>query len=253
MLKQLIGCSLMAASTLAAAQDSPPPPAETRFGVGVDVSILLGIGVSVAMPLPYNLNARGMYHTYTHDEEIEDDGGNYDGEIELKTFGAMLDWFPFGGAFRLTGGLMSNGNEINLAGVANSGNQFEVGDCAYTSNPADPLRVNGRVDFRSTAPYLGIGWGGNMNSGPGLYGTFDIGVMFSGSPKAALSAAGSATVANDGTANDGECGTAGTPVPNAASDPVVQRELRDAENDANEEAKDFKLWPNLSFGIGYRF
>lgn len=226
---------------------------ETRFGVSLDLSILLGIGLSVGMPVGERFNVRGAFHTFSYEREMEDEGGNYDGDLRLQTLGALTDWHPFGGAFRITAGLMSNGNELRLAGVPNSSEEFEIGDCAYNSNPADPLRVNGLVSWRSTAPYLGLGWGGNMNAKPGFYGLFDIGVMFSGAPKAALDAAGSAVVANDGTENDGQCGTAGTPIPDVAQDQGVQDELRNAENDANEEAKDFKLWPNIAFGIGWRF
>jgi hypothetical protein len=259
--KVLLGAAIGCACMGAAAQESVPKADELLFkpavearkttvGVSVDASILLGVGLSVGLPLPNNFNVRGVYHGLSIDEEIEDDGGNYEGEIRLRTFGALADWHPFGGAFRLTAGIKSNGNEINLSGIANDSNEFEIGDCAYNSNPADPLRVNGKVDFRSSAPYFGIGWGGNLNAEPGFYGVFDIGVMFSGSPNAALSASGSATVANNPN-NGSECGAPGTP--RNASDPQLQQELRDAENDANEEAKDFKLWPNIAFGIGWRF
>lgn len=236
----------------APAASGPSSRAWPTIGVSVDASILLGLGLSVGAPLGDRFNLRGVYHGYTHDEEIEEDDGNYQAEIRLKTFGAMVDYHPFQGSFRLTAGLKSNGNEINLTGVANDSNEFEVGDCSYNSNPGDPLRVNGAVDFRSTAPYLGIGWGGNLNAEPGFYGIFDIGVMFSGAPRADLNARGSATVSGNPENAANGCGAPGTPV-NAATDPAFQQELQDAENEVNEDAKDFKLWPNLSFGFGWRF
>jgi hypothetical protein len=252
-----VGVVVAAVSLGAAAQETAPqandlmyPAAETgktRFGVSVDASILLGLGLSVGMPLPGNVNLRGVYHGFSYDDEIEDDGGNYEGEIRLRTFGALADWHPFGGAFRLTAGIKSNGNEINLVGVANNSDEFEIGDCRYRSDPGDPLRVNGKVDFNSTAPYFGFGWGGNMNAAPGFYGVFDIGVLFSGSPKATLGADGRAVVV------PGQPSSCGSGTVDASSNPEVQQQLRKAESEANEESKDFKLWPNIAFGIGWRF
>jgi len=105
------------------------------------------------------------------------------------------------------------------------------------------------VDFKSTAPYLGIGWGGNMNAEPGFYGLFDIGVLLSGAPDTRLSGRGSAQNADPAT--QPQCGGAGSQ--DASTYPEFQNALRAAENDMNEETKDFKLWPNLAFGIGWRF
>ena len=247
-----LAVGLLAMSSVVAAQDTAPAAeGGTTVGVSIDASVLLGLGLSVGMPLGDSFNLRAAYHGYTLDEEIEDEGGNYDGEFKLSTFGLLGDWHPFGGGFRVTAGFMSNGNEIKLDGRANSAGQVKIGDCLFDTNPADPLNAGGTVEFNSSAPYLGIGWGGNMNGKPGFYGVADIGVMFSGSPKTSLFARGSGTVANDGTANDADCGPTGTAV--TANDATVQDEIRDAENDANEESKDFKMWPNLSFGIGWRF
>lgn len=247
--KLLLGAGLLAASAAASAQEAAPPSDKTTVGVSLDVSVLLGIGLSVGTSLGDHFNARGLYHGYTYSKEIEDEGGNYDGEFKLSTFGAMFDYHPFEGAFRITAGLMSNGNKISLKGIASSTSEFEVGDCTYVSSASDPLFVNGNVDFNSTAPYLGFGWGGNMNAAPGFYGIFDIGVMLSGSPKADLNAGGSAR-AKTGQASS--CGDSTTDRP-VNQFPEFQQELADAENDANEESKDFKLWPNISFGIGWRF
>lgn len=236
---------------LAVASDKGKDAAAT-VGVSVDASALLGVGLSVGTGVGDRFNVRGVYHGYTYDDEFEDSGSGatYDGEIDLKSFGVLGDWHPFKGAFRITAGLMSNGNQINLRGVADANSRYEVGDCTFESDPNDPLRVDGVVDFKSTAPYLGLGWGGNMNAEPGFYGTFDIGVMFSGSPDTSLSGRGSAR-----NANAAQAATCGDPVAyqDVSSYPQFRQEVQNAEDDVNEETKDFEYWPNIALGIGWRF
>ncbi len=245
----LVSAMLMSATTAIA---EAPAAGKTTVGVSLDASVLLGVGLSVGTPLPYNLNARAMVHSFNYSRDFEDQGGNYDGKLKLNTVGAMLDYHPFAGVFRLTAGLMSNGNKINLKGVANSNSEYQIGDCYFTSNSSNPLTVNGDVGFNSLAPYLGFGWGGNMNAEPGFYGLFDLGVMFSGAPAAKLNASGSAVVSNNPNNAPNGC-TPGTLVPDATSHPTVQRELRDAETAFNDKASNYKLWPNISFGLGWRF
>jgi len=248
-----VAAALVACSGMASAESMISPP--RAVGVSLNASILMGLGISVGVPVGDRFNLRGVYHGFSYDDEFEDeddsgsgDGTTYDAELDLSSFGVMADWHPFKGTFRVTAGLVSNGNEIGLNAQNNSGT-IEIGDCNYRSDANDPLMLQGAIDWKSTAPYLGIGWGGNMNGDKGFYGLFDIGVMFSGAPKAALSARGPAIVE---AGQDLSCGAPGMSV-NAANDPNVQREVQTAVDDANEEADDFKLWPNISFGFGWRF
>jgi hypothetical protein len=220
---------------------------ETTIGISLEGSTL-GAGLSVGMPLGDSFNVRGVYHGYTYDTEFEDDsGGTYDGELDLKSTGLFADWHPFKGAFRVTVGFLSNGNQINLSGTDDGTGLYEVGDCTYQSNPGDPLTLDGTTEFNSSAPYVGIGWGGNLNAEPGFFMTFDLGVMMSGAPETALAADGSVTNAN-------EIGQPGCGIgPIDSSDAVFQDELRQAEDEVNKETEDYELWPNIAIGIGWRF
>lgn len=248
-----LAAASMLCSGVAAAESLLSPP--RAIGVSLDASILMGVGLSVGVPVGDRFNLRGVYHGFSYDDEFEDEddsgagnGTTYDAELDLSSFSVMADWYPFRGAFRVTAGLVSNGNEIGL-NAQNSNGVIEIGDCNYRSDGNDPLMLQGAIDWKRTAPYLGIGWGGNMNGDKGLYGLFDIGVMFSGAPKASLAASGTAVVE---AGQDLSCGAPGMTV-NAATDPNVQREVQTAVDDANDEAEDFKLWPNIAFGIGWRF
>jgi hypothetical protein len=238
MLKGWVAAGALALSGAAGAKD------ETTLGISVEASTL-GAGVSVGMPIGKRFNLRGVYHGFTYDlDDIEDDSGaTYEGELELKSAGLFADWHPFRGAFRLTAGFVSNGNEINLTGTDDGTGTYEVGDCTYQSDPGDPLRVDGTTAFASSAPYVGIGWGGNLNAEPGFFMTLDLGVLLSGSPETSLTADGTVTSA------DPLCAVG----PIDASDQEFQDELRKAEDEVNAETKDFELWPNVAIGIGWRF
>lgn len=239
-------------SHAALAQENIPEPAVPQtIGVSVQASILLGLGVSVGTQLGERFNVRGVYNGYTYSREVEDSSGKatYDGKIKLQSFGVLADWHPFQGTFRLTTGLLSDGNRITLNGKAKNGAEYAVGDCTYVSSSTDPLQISGKVDFRRLAPYVGLGWGGNMHAGKGFYGIFDLGVMLSGTPNVGLNAFGSARNKNPTT--QPQCGgAADMPV---TSDPTFQRELSKARDDAQNQADKVKLWPSIAFGLGWRF
>jgi len=222
---------------------------DSTLGVSLEASTL-GAGLSLGIGMGERFNLRGVYHGYTRDiDKVEDDSGaTYEGELELKSAGLVVDVHPFKGAFRISAGFMSNGNQIALTGQP-AGGQYEVGDCTFQSDPSDPLAVDGTVEFASTAPYLGIGWGGNMNSKPGFYMTFDVGVLMSGSPDTNLTGRGSASNADP--IGRPQCGGAG-PQP-VSTYPEFQAAVQDAEDEVNQETKDYELWPNIALGLGWRF
>jgi hypothetical protein len=224
---------------------------ETTLGVSLEASTL-GAGLSVGMPVGERFNVRGVYHGFTYDiDDVEDDSGaTYEGELDLKSAGLMLDFHPFKGAFRITAGLASNATEIARPG-APPGGTFQVGDCTYESDPTpgNELAVDGVVEFASTAPYLGIGWGGNLNAEPGFFMTFDVGVLLSGAPETSLSGRGGVRAqAGQG----GLCGNEVTYEDASTYQPFID-EVQKAEDEVNDETKDFELWPNVALGVGWRF
>lgn len=245
---QLMGRGLFAAAALVLS-GAAVARGETTLGVSLEASTL-GAGLSVGMPVGERFNVRGMYHGFSYDlDDIEDDSGaTYEGELDLTSAGLMVDFHPFKGAFRLTAGLVSNGNEIGLTGMP-AGGVFQVGDCTFESNPADPLAVDGTVEFSSSAPYVGIGWGGNLNAKPGFFMTLDVGVLVSGSPDTTLAGRGQARNANAG---DLACGSSVT-YQDVSSYPEFQQAVQDAEDEVNRESEEFELWPNVAFGVGWRF
>jgi hypothetical protein len=148
-----------------------------NWSVGVSGGTL---GISPEIGYRFNkfggLRANGGFFDYDRTEEIDDI--DYDGTLKLNSVGVLADLYPFGGSFRISAGARSNDNRIDL--VADEGT-VEIGDETYTQ--AEYGTIRGRVDFKSLAPTVTLGWGGKLKSGFTI--GFEAGVMMQGSPRMA--------------------------------------------------------------------
>ncbi|MES2884304.1 MAG: hypothetical protein V4709_05840 [Pseudomonadota bacterium] len=227
---------------------NPAPQAATAaegshgFALAARVSTL-GLGIEAITNLHKRVNLRLQGNFFNYDKSIKEDEIDYDGKLKLQTFGALLDIHPFAGGLRLSAGAYNNGNQIDLA--ANCRTECEVGDVTVSSgSPSDNPRLFGGAKFKSLAPYLGLGYGNSMRGFP-LHFAFDVGVLFQGSTKINLDAAGTARV------TDNETGE--TTTRNLATDSDFQMQLAKEERSAEDSAKEFKYFPVISLTLGYRF
>jgi hypothetical protein len=145
-------------------------------GVGVKAGTL-GAGVEVMLGLQDDLALRGGINYIKFDFNSTLSEVDYTMEPEFKNMTMLLDWHPFSGAFRLTGGFSLNDNKVNLDGTVNRGlippqySQF-----AYLT---DWVHLQGTVEFNTFAPYAGIGWSSSHGeSGWGV--SCDLGILFQG-------------------------------------------------------------------------
>ncbi len=193
-------------------------------GIGMDLT--LGLGEKV------NVRLSGNYFSYTYDDyEFDEDDEDIDevvDEIEvtldLMSLGALLDWHPWGGGFRLSAGAFYNGNEASLTVTA--GDTIEIDDEDYEVQSLD-----GQVNFDSFAPYAGIGWGNAAKEGSHWHFVFDLGVMLQGSANVSLTA----------TATDG------------SRQSQLNAALANEADELEDEVEDYTLYPVLTLGLGYTF
>ncbi len=124
---------------------------------------LPGIGLGYAHPIDSRFTVRADFMTLgSRSKSTTEEGIRYDGRYKLQRLAVLGDWFPFGGSFRLTGGLSSNQYKVTLDATGENGS-LTIGDRTYTTTAADGLKVE--VKFPSVTPYLGIGWGHQSASG----------------------------------------------------------------------------------------
>lgn len=189
-----------------------------------------GLGLHLSTPLSAQVNARvGVnYASYSYDGNTSD--VEYDFKLKLATVDALLDYHPFDGAFRISGGVVYNGNSIDANAKPSSNGTYELNGRTYSASAVGTL--NGKIDFRKAAPYLGIGFGNAVKSAGWGFG-MDLGVTFQGKPETSL-------------ANHG-C-TAPAPMCAQIASDVAAENAKLAD-----EVKDFKLYPVIRAGVSYRF
>jgi hypothetical protein len=210
---------LALAGTAPASEDGVPG----SFTGGAKIGTLgIGIGGEYRLNESFGLGLGANYFKYDFDFTADDI--DYDAELTLASATVLAHYYPGKGRFRLTGGLAFNGNEIDAKSKGTS--TFEIGDTTYTA--AQVGTIDGKIDFRTVAPYLGLGWGPSPEKRWGF--TFDVGILFQGSPEVELAASG--------------------PISN---DPAFLADLAEEEEKVQEELDGFQYYPIVALGIYYRF
>ncbi len=198
-----------------------------NLSVGVST---LGLGVQVSTPIiPGSLDlAVGLNHfSYNHNGTYTGDSSSipYQGNIRLQTIPVLLNYYPFAGVFRLTGGVMVNQNRIAMNSTGNG--TYVINGHPYPASTVGTF--TGRATWKRVAPYLGIGWGSKASRQTGFSLGFDLGVLFTGAPQVTLSAS------------------------NSSSAPQLASDVAAAQASANQKASSYKLWPVIGVRIGYDF
>lgn len=190
----------------------------------------VGFGGGLAVDLNKHFGMRLGYTTYTYDvDDLEESELSFDGETELGGVQALVDWYPFGGGFHISAGMMDSA-EAEATAVPVDGS-FTFDGVEYDADDIGDAR--GSVDFGSTAPYLGLGFGRALSATGHFSFSLDIGLIFTGTPKVALSAS---CAADDDALCDG-----------------LEEDVAAEEAELQEDVEDFKYWPVLSFGLSYKF
>lgn len=203
-----------------------------------------GIGITYSYGLNRFVGLRAGYHFGSLNYDDVDGSTSYEGELKFSALSAVVDIKPFKGGFRISAGAYSAPPEVkmNAAGT----DVYELGDDG--DEYYGDLRLDGKVDLGSMAPYLGIGWGGTNNRA-GLGFSFDIGAMFTSSPKVSMLASGTACEGDSSACPGGSFDVQGNDPAAVEFREALGREVSKIE----EDAKDLKIWPVINFGIHYRF
>ena len=189
-----------------------------------------GLGLHVSFPIQPKLNARVGFGYLNYDDSGSTTEADYNFKVKLRTVDVLADYFPLDNGFRMTGGLVYNGNKVDVDMKAKSGTQYVLNGTTYSAAQAGS--IDGSVDFKKIAPYLGIGWGNAVaNRGWGF--SADLGVMFQGSPRTTLTNSG--------------CQASATICTRLASDIAVEK------TKLNDEVNSYKTYPVLRVGASYRF
>lgn len=200
-------------------------------------NIYLGVGlpnvytVGYAHSMGSSWGLRGEYAGGTSlSTSGTSEGIEYDAKFKSSRAGVFADWFPFGGGFRLVGGLTSNDTRLDVSARGTTatidGNTVSLAGKYF----------NVAMKYPSATPYLGIGYG-HQQSDKGLGFYFDLGVSF-GSFSA-----------------DVDTNLVGTPAVDGNGNPttISQQDVDAEKKKLNDSLAGVSVLPSLSLGLVYRF
>ena len=192
---------------------------EVYTGIGTH-----GLMLGYAQALSPDFTLRGdVASAGSRTRQETEEGINYDGKLTYNRVGLFGDWFAFGNGFRVTGGVTFNNMKLDLVARGN-GQPITIGNNSYPTDSTDRLDV--KIEFPKTTPYLGIGYGHQLSSGWGF--VFDLGASI-----------GKAKVSETHSGNN----------LSLASQADIDAELAQIRDGAGK----VKAIPLLAIGFNYRF
>lgn len=213
----------IAALGLVLATLSAPTLADDDLWLGVRAGTQ-GLGLEATWrPVPY-LDLRAGFNTYNHDTDRNEAGIDYNVELDLSSAYITLNARAPLSPFRVSAGLVANGNEGSFIG-SDTGS-YNIG--GQTFNASDVGNLRGKATFDSVAPYAGVGLDFRVFDTFGLH--FDAGVMYQGSAELSLTADGA--IAND-----------------AAFRAALEQERLELE----EEVSDYEWFPVIAASFSVNF
>lgn len=165
-----MACAMSASAQESAQQASAFRMPETVLAYGSVGSQGLGVGLGVALGEKSSLRAELSTASYSFN--TTESNIRYKGDLDVKGISLLADYFPFGGKFRLTGGVNFGKAGANFKGEA-TGGQIDVNGTMYAVAPGESIGAT--LDFPKPLPYLGIGWGLGQLSQKGFRFGIDIG------------------------------------------------------------------------------
>lgn len=154
------------------------------LGVGARAGFL-GFGGEAAVELNRSVVLRGGFGVFPLDFTGEYSEVSYTVTPPSSIGNVGIDLYPGGRGFRIVAGIMSRSGDVEiLSGDLSEGSPVQIGDEEYNQ----PGTISGVLKSKSTAPFVGIGFGRHTAPGFGLF--LDFGVAFVGDPEVSLDASG---------------------------------------------------------------
>lgn len=184
----------------------------------------LGLGAEVGSKFTPHLSGRLAANAFNYNYDTTSDGIAYTGKLKLGQLGAQVDYhITENSPFYLTAGLFANSNKVNASATPSGPTQ--VGLATYTPAQIGTLNADGK--FKSSAPYLGLGW--RWGAGTVDF-NLEAGAYFQGKPTVTMAATGL-----------------------LASQSSFQADLERERQDLQDTLDDLKTYPVVTFGVGYKF
>jgi hypothetical protein len=226
--------SLLAALVLASLALPGAVRAE-GFSIGARAGTT-GIGPELAFGVGPHLDVRIPVGVYSYDDVYDKTGIRYDAKLELRNALLLADFHPGGGGFRVSAGGGWDDNRLKVSAPVRELVRRYRPELAPLV-PTNAGTIHGEATGSSFAPYLGLGWGSATgHNGGGRWGiSFDVGVIYQGSPHVDLT-----TDLN-----------VGIPIPGSVQ-AALDLATAEEEQRLERELEDYKYYPVVALGIVFR-
>lgn len=205
-----------------------------EFSVAPQIGTL-GFGLNAGWQYSDYLKFRANtnYLPYSRNDTISD--VSYKAELDYFTIGALADVHPFAGGFRLSGGLYYVDLTLKAKAKLADEKKYTIGDHEYSGKDLGTWK--GTVEWKTLAPYAGLGYGTGSGNEPGFGFSFDLGALYIGKARVNFEAPDSAYQ------------TA------AANKYDLQADIDKEENEVKDDIYKYTkgFWPVISLGVIYRF
>ncbi len=200
--------------------------ADNGLAVGGVVRTVGGSIEGQAQITPY-IQLRGGYNYFSYTVDQSFDGIQYDGDLDMSTFGAFADVRPFANSFIISGGAYIGDKTLNL--LANPTGDVEIGGQTFTPAQVGSLRADAQLE--EVAPFVGLGFDTTFqgSSNWGFRGI--VGAMFTGTPTIDLTSVGGVL----------------------SNDPAFLAEVAEEEANLRDDIQDYEVYPVVQLGVTFRF
>ncbi len=235
-MKRMISLAVFAGATILAATPAMAQDEGGHIYAGITGGTL-GIGPEVGYRLNERLGVRASASFLGVSHEFDSDDITYDGSVDLESYGAMLDVYPFGGGFRISGGFRINNNRAKAK--ATPTDSVQIGDREYFPDEIGTLSTS--TDIKDFAPALTIGYAGSNRSGF-VFGV-EAGALFQG--RVGINKVNITGICAPGNTDRDE-------FEDEACEDIVD-DLEAERRSIQDDVDDYKVYPILQLTIGYRF
>jgi hypothetical protein len=212
----LLVCSLLSAPAVQAAS----------FGLSADAGTP-GVGAAVWFPLAGSfLDFRVGFNTLSFNHPYTSGGIRYDTHAVLRNLPLLVDWYPLGFGFRLTGGVVYNDNQASFLATSENGS-YTIDGTSYPASQVSPL--TGSLSYPHLAPYLGLGFGDPFSGVLPVFFSIDFGAFYQRS------------------------GTVTLTDPQADSNPALAAGIAAEQAQLQASIGRYRWYPVVSLGLGFSF
>jgi hypothetical protein len=190
----------------------------------------MGLGAEFTTRLADTANLRFGLNGWDLDSSRKEKGVDYDATFRQRSASLIGDMFPIqDSVFRLSLGIFYNDNRLDMTAKPNHGGNYEFQGDTYTAAQIGTL--TGRLTVNKASPYLGVGWGNAFAKERGWSFALDVGALYQGKPKFALSS------------NSAYCNTNAT----------CQADIASQQQETESDMRSWRWYPVVSAGAAFRF